>query len=139
MALNIHSSVTCTNASFLTKDLLLVLNTLFCGRVFIAHNLLTNRSRLLTSREATEYVTDELPAQFILLGQSEDILRQLTPRMLTTWYEARDETSYIEIRFPRTEEEEIEKSTAITQVKNMYHYTYVTPELTTINRGTWVN
>jgi hypothetical protein len=90
-------------------ELLKFLNTLFSEKVLIAHDLREKTSRILTPKQAEDYIENFFPVHLLAMAkpydESGNILDWYSPRRLLHWYEAEDTYSRMEIRYPLTGEE----------------------------------
>ena len=92
-----------TGVSDFSNDVLIMLNTLFVDHVVIYHDLLCKRKKLLSAGEASKYIENCFPNSWLIVGQP--LYKTISSSRLLTWYEAKDTTSYVEIRFPRNKKE----------------------------------
>jgi hypothetical protein len=98
------------------RQVLLVLNTLFKGRVIIARNTFYKfSSRLLTKDEATNYIEKLFPEKLFQRVINKDIYA-VSPAEILKYYEAYDQTSCFDIRFPKTSAEAPEAIVVIEKI-----------------------
>lgn len=87
------------------------LQTLFVGKVIIAHDHKAKTFRILTSAQAEAYIERFFPPHLLRMntGPYDDtgaIIDWYSPRYVLNWYAASDFFSKMEIRYPATKEEE---------------------------------
>lgn len=97
-------------AEVIVEEITKFLNTLFSGKIFVAHDIRSNTARILRPQEAAEYIERFFPTSYFRHGSPFYADGSLKPIYSTAglmhWYEAEDALSRMEIRYPRTGEED---------------------------------
>ncbi len=117
VTITINSSWLPTTVNDRSTDVKILLNTLFIDHVVIYHDLLCKKEKILSSDEASKYIETCFPSSW--LNSNEPIYKAVPPSKLFTWYEAKDVTSYVEIRLPKSK---LEWTCAIKEITGYYAY-----------------